>query len=536
MKHLKIIRAAVAGLALGALAFSPALARAATASGESWNEVYRADYDVPRGIYTGKSPFMRSSTPVRPAPAPSPAAPAPRPPTPTPQSGCSTMRSGPVMLAKTMPGEAIVGQEFMSELKVTAIECAANVVITDLVPAGSTYVRSEPAATVDGDKLTWRYATLEAGEVKSIKVWLKPEREGMLLNCASISADPRICAVVMVGKPNITIQKTGPQAATIGADVAYNIVVRNTGTAVARNVVVTDPVPEGLTHASGQREVTFSVGDLGPGASKNYTVSFKAAKRGKVCNVATVNTSNAGKATAEACTTIMQPGLKIEKVAKDKELFINRVATYDILVSNTGDTALNGVTVTDAAAPETKIVEAVGGTVSGNLATWRVGDLPAGGKKTLTVKLLSAVPGRFCNTATATTAEGLRESSQACTDWAGVTGVLVEVVDDPDPIQVGESTTFTIRVTNQGTTKSIEDINIVAMFKDEMDPTTASNSGAISGKNVKWPTVSTLAPKQSITYTLKGKGVKAGDHRLEVQVTTKLRSVPITELESTTVY
>lgn len=145
--------------------------------------------------------------------------------------------------------------------------------------------------------------------------------------------------------------------------------------------------------------------------------------------------SNAGRVNAEACTTIVQPGLKLVKDTTDKQLLINRAATYTIVVSNIGDVPLTEVVVTDTAAPETRIASADAGRVSGNTATWNVGQLAPGQQKELTVKVLSTVPGRFCDTATVATAQGLRESAQACTEWIGVTGVLVEVVDDPDPIQ-----------------------------------------------------------------------------------------------------
>jgi uncharacterized repeat protein (TIGR01451 family) len=125
---------------------------------------------------------------------------------------------------------------------------------------------------------------------------------------------------------------------------------------------------------------------------------------------------------------------------------------------------------------------------------------------------------------------------QTCTEWIGVTGVLVEVVDDPDPIQVGETTTFTIRVTNQGTTSAIQDLTIKAFFPEETTPSSASNGGTVSGKNVTWAPVSSVPAKQTITYTIQAKGVKAGDSRMRVEVTTRLRQNAIVELESTTVY
>ncbi len=439
-------------------------------------------------------------------------------------------------MGKKMPPEVTLGQEFMYELNPTAAACAGNVVVTDQVPAGASYVRSEPAAEVSGDRLVWRLGEMQPGEARPIKVWLRADKEGRLASCAMVSADPRVCGETLVGKPVLAITKTGPETAQLGSEVTYTIVVSNSGSAVAQGVVVTDTVPQGLSHSSGQRELSVTVGDLGPGQSKSIPITLRADQRGKFCNGAVAASSNAGRVSAEACTTVVQPGVKIVKTALEKEVLINRVASYTIVVSNTGDVPLTGVVVTDRVAAETTITAAEGGTASGNVAQWQVGELKPGEEKTLGLKVMSRNPGRFCNTATVTTAQGLQDSSEACTEWIGVTGVLVEVVDDPDPIQVGETTTFTIRVTNQGSSRDIEDVNVKSVFEEQMDPTTASGGGVVEGKTVTWPTVARLAPKQSITYTVVGKAVKAGDHRMQTQVTTRDRTTPIVELESTTVY
>lgn len=491
-------------------------------------------YDNPIGrTYTGKSPFQNKYEPAEPAPAPEvkPAKPAPAP-RPVASETCPYM----VNLTKRAPSIVTVGEEFSYELTAQAVCDVGDVTVVDTLPGGVTYVSSEPAGKKDENRLTWVFPALNRGETKTIKVTVKATGEGQLVNCATVSAIPRVCVTTLVGKPQLSIKKTGPEMAQLGQEVAYNIVVQNTGNTIAKNVVVTDTVPEGLTAAGGQKELTFTVGDLAPNQAKSIPVVLKADKRGKHCNKAVASSSNAGKAESEACTTVVQSGVKIAKSTKDKELLINRTASYEIVVSNTGDTDLTGVVVTDTAAPETVIVAAEGATVSGNTASWNIGTLKASEKKTLTVKVLSRVPGKFCDTASVSTAQGLRDSAQDCTEWIGVTGVLVEVVDDPDPIQIGETTTFTIRVTNQGGTRNIEDLNVKATFAEQMDAVTASSGGTISGKNVTFPTVSTLAPKQSVTYTITGKAAKAGDHRLQVDVTTKARTNPIVELESTTVY
>ena len=218
--------------------------------------------------------------------------------------------------------------------------------------------------------------------------------------------------------------------------------------------------------------------------------------------------------------------------------FLGRTATYNIVVSNTGDTDLSGVVVTDTAAAETVIATADGATVSGNVATWNLGTLKSGEKKSLAVKVLSKVPGKFCDTASVACAQGLKDSAQDCTVWKGVTGVLLEMVDDPDPIQVGETSKYTIRVTNQGTTQDIRDLNIVTTLPAELEvvPGTVSDGGVASGKTITWPAVPQIAPKAFVVRSYTAKAVKAGDARSKVAITTSMRKEPIDKFESTTVY
>ena len=448
------------------------------------------------------------------------------------KTGCSESTGGLIRMAKTMPAEATLGGEFVAELTIIANGCAANVVVRDTVPTGASYVRSEPAATVEGDQLIWKLGNLDAGQTVKGKVWFKAEKEGQLVSCATVSADPRVCGMTFVGKPVLAIEKTGPENAILGADVTYNIVVKNTGTSVARGVVVTDPVPTGMSHSSGKSELSFDVGDLAPGQSKPLAVTFKANQRGKVCNTATANSSNAGKVSDDACTVVLVPGLKVEKTGT-KEQILGRNADYEIVVSNTGDTTLNNVVVSDNAPAGTTIVAAPGATLNGNKATWTLAELKPGAKVAQTIKLTSKAAGNHCNNVTAS-AGSLSESAKACTLWKGIGAVLLEAVDDPDPIQVGENTTYTIKVTNQGFA-DIHNVKILASFDEEVTPV-SSAQGTVSGRTVNFPSVATLGTKQVVTYTITVKGTKVGDSRNKIVLTSEELASPVEKTESTTVY
>ncbi len=478
------------------------------------------------GRQWGETPA--APTAVAPAAKPAPAAPSAAPaPAAAPQA-CSTIKTGLVNLSKTAPAEASLGQEYTVDLAAKAVACAANVVITDHVPAGASYVRSEPAATVDGNTLTWKLGEMDAGQVQNIKVTLKADQEGTLASCAMVAADPRACAATFVGKASLSIAKTGPATATLGADVTYNIVVKNTGNTIARNVVITDAVPAGL---SGQ-PASVTVGDLAPGQAKNIAVTFKADKRGKACNTAVATASNAAKVSAEACTVVQQPGLKIAKTGTKTQI-IGRNADYEVVVFNTGDTSLENVVVTDTAPEGTVIAAAPGATVKGNKATWNIASLAAGAKQAFAVKLTGKTGGEHCNTATAT-AGNMTDSAQSCTTWKGVAAVLLEVVDDPDPLQAGEVTTYTITVKNQGFA-DIHNMKIVSSFAGEVAPV-SSEQGSVSGQDVSFPSVPVLAAKQSVVYTIKVKAVSVGDSRNKTTLTCDEIKTPVVEEESTTVY
>lgn len=449
------------------------------------------------------------------------------------RQNCAEPTRGLVSLAKQMPKEATLGQTFEYQLIMTAQDCVDNVVVTDQVPAGATYVKSEPAAQVEGGRLLWRINPMDGGQSSTLRVWLKADKEGTLASCATISADPRVCAGTFVGKPTLSIEKSGPETATLGSTVNYTILVSNKGSAVAKSVVVTDTVPAGLESANGQKELVFEVGDLAPNQSKTLTVPLRAATRGKHCNTAVAVSSNAGKVSDDACTTVLQPGLKIVKTG-DKERFLGRNASYKITITNPGDTTLTDVVVTDNAPTATTFVSASGATVTGNQAVWRIASFPAGGSQTFDVVLTSRTQGTHCNAATVAAAGGLRESAEACTIWRGLAAVLLEVVDDPDPISADEQNTYTIRVTNQGTA-DLTTINISAIFDEEMSPV-SSPEGTVSGQTVKFPVVPKLAPKQTFTYTIRAKGVKVGDARNKITLSADGLTSPVVEEESTRVY
>jgi uncharacterized repeat protein (TIGR01451 family) len=173
--------------------------------------------------------------------------------------------------------------------------------------------------------------------------------------------------------------------------------------------------------------------------------------------------------------------------------------------------------------------------MSGNNLVWDVGSLAANAPQELCATFTSTGGGTFSFNATAKGACAKQVSTACGTKIIGMSALLLEKADNPDPIQVGETTTYTVKVTNQG---SADDTNVkvVVEFPAEIDPVSASNGGAVSGKKVTFPAFPRLTPKQAFEYSIVAKGAKVGDARVTFIRTSDGIPAPTSAEESTRVY
>ena len=466
-------------------------------------------------------------------PAPAPVAPAITH-APAAKISCSDPTWGLIRMTKTMPEEAALGTNFMTELHLTAQACAANVVVRDTVPANASYVRSEPAASVNGSQLTWQIGNLDAEESRNIKLWLKAEKEGTIMNCASVSADARVCASVHVVKPAIELTKSEPKDVTICDPIPVTLVVRNTGSDHLTGVKISDTLPSGLT-SEGKSSVLFEVGNLGPGESKEFKFNAAAAHTGNYVNSAEATSDQGVTAKASASTAVHQAVLAITCKAREEQ-YLERPFDICLAVSNSGDMSAAGVQVTLPVPSGLKLSSATaGGHVSGNDVVWDLGALAINSPQQVCATFTSTSAGTFEFHASAKGTCATQVATSCETRIIGISALLLEKADNPDPIEVGETTTYTVKVTNQGTADDTN-IKMIVEFPAEIDPVSASNGGVISGKKVTFPAYPRLAPKQAFQYSIVAKGVKVGDARVTFIRTSDGIPAPTSAEESTRVY
>jgi uncharacterized repeat protein (TIGR01451 family) len=326
------------------------------------------------------------------------------------------LNTGVIQLTKTVPAQVRTGDEFSYELKLTALVAAGNVELEDQLPEGAKYVRSEPSAEAKDKDLIWKFRLLDKGDTRTVKVWLKTEKDGALLTGATVSADRRAVASTFVGKPALSLTQAGPEVAATETEVAYLVTIANRGNVLAKDVVITNELPAGLTRSRPELDTNLKVGDLAPGQSKSFPLILKASVRGKLCNRLAASGSNAEKASDELCTTFAATDLQLT-IAGDAKGTIGQPARYRIRVFNSGDTKLTGLIVTSAAPAGARLLQAPDAVVANGIATWAIGELSAGDEKNLELTLSSTTGGRQSSVAEAVTGLGLKRKAETITEW-----------------------------------------------------------------------------------------------------------------------
>jgi uncharacterized repeat protein (TIGR01451 family) len=216
--------------------------------------------------------------------------------------------------------------------------------------------------------------------------------------------------------------------------------------------------------------------------------------------------------------------------------YLGREVTFEIQVTNRGDGPAQDVVVKDTVAGGVQFVSADNhGVREGDTVVWRLGTLDAGKAQTLKLTMRCDQIGLVTNAATVSY---LAEVATGCSfEVKGVPAILLECVDDPDPIEVGGVLTYTITVLNQGTAVGTNiAVNCTLPPEQEYVSSDGPTTAKAAGKAVTFAPLPTLAPKATAVFRVKVKGVAAGDVRFMVELNSDQLTRPVMETESTQIY
>jgi uncharacterized repeat protein (TIGR01451 family)/uncharacterized delta-60 repeat protein len=200
-------------------------------------------------------------------------------------------------LAITAPASATQGATLTYSISVSNAGPAAatNVIITDTLPSGVSYVTNSTNWVGTNGVLTSTPTNLAVGSNVTFTIEVIPDDLGYITNIAAATAnqpDPNInnvqTNVVLVSAPSADLGVTlsGSQnPVPDGANVTYAIVVTNNGPSTATNVTAINVLPAGfrpgtitpaplsvVTNASGTVSITWNVGAMGSGSYATLTI------------------------------------------------------------------------------------------------------------------------------------------------------------------------------------------------------------------------------------------------------------------------
>ncbi len=434
--------------------------------------------------------------------------------------------------------------EFPITLTNTSQVDASNVVLRNTIPEGMEFIGSNPQAQMSGNTLTWNLTDLPAQTSRQVIVRMKAKASGTHMNEVLVQASDgvqsqSICSVA-VGEPVLSLSQTCPSTVIVGDTAEFSVTVANTGTGAATDVQVTAVVPHGMSHDSGQAEITRNIGTVAAGSTATEVFTFTAIQPGSATNVVHVTGGKNLRDQATCDLTIEQPGIAITKTGPDNR-FLGTTATYTIEVGNPGSAPTTGVVVHDTL-PRGFAFEGANPqgahAPNSNDVSWNLGTIAPGDSKTLQVTGRAVSEGRHCNVATVQSERGLQDRAEACTTVEGIAALLLEVTDSPDPVEIGTQTTYSIIVTNQGTANATN-IKISATIPDGMEYVSSTGSTArlvVLGKLVDFDPIPILEPKDTLTFTVTVKGVQPGDLRFRVEMNADQLTSPVLDEESTKLY
>lgn len=242
-----------------------------------------------------------------------------------------TPASADLSVVKTGPVTIVASTDLAYSLTVTndGPSDAAGVVLTDILPAGTTFVSS----TCGANPCAIGALPSGASVVVTLVANVDADATGPLVNTATVTAttsDPSPAndtstfeTAVTPAPADLSITKTAdfPES-IVGANATYTIVVTNNGPGAADDVVVTDELPAGTTlvsssaGCSGTTTVTCAVGTLAAGASATIEIVVTLPSTpGTVTNTASVSTSSTDPAGGnDAASTNIEAHLPTEAI------------------------------------------------------------------------------------------------------------------------------------------------------------------------------------------------------------------------------
>lgn len=346
--------------------------------------------------------------------------------------------------------------------------------------------------------------------------------------------------------PKLFLDVRKPESVAVGADVAFDITIRNEGGEAAERVEVFCTFERGLEFPGKKlKTVKRSIGQVAAGDAQIMTLTLVANKVGRQCVQFTVKLDGKEAVWKSVCTTVTQKAISVSIVGPGRRTVESR-AEYNVKIVNVSNRSLTGVNATlfhdDVLIPR----EATEGAEEGDgRLSWNLGDLQPGEGLQLQVEFECArVSDQVKLHAEVNAVEQTAERSEAVMRIVSLPGVLdLRVSDEDDPVAVGQEFFYVVEVRNRGF-QSAQDVQVsvspspgIRLLDAEIHQGTQrqSSSHQVSARSWEFEPVSHFPAEGRLQIRIHAKAIRPGDHQLRAAVKSDLATTSHTVDELTTV-
>jgi uncharacterized repeat protein (TIGR01451 family) len=254
------------------------------------------------------------------------------------------VREPKLVLKASAPEKVLVGDPATISLTVTnpGDGAADQVRVHALLSEGLEHAR--------GKDVPFDIGTLAAGESRTVQVICGTHGGGAQHCEATAEAEGGLSARDSVNfaliAPRLEVQVVGPALRYLERKALYTLKITNSGDAPATNVTVGDVVPDGFKvlaasdggrHDFSSRTVSWFVGEIGPGQTRQVQLEVLAINAGVHKHRATAVAARGLRADSEWITRVEGlSAIMMEVVDAEDPIEVNGEEVYEIRVSNTG--------------------------------------------------------------------------------------------------------------------------------------------------------------------------------------------------------
>jgi uncharacterized repeat protein (TIGR01451 family) len=441
-------------------------------------------------------------------------------------------------IEKTGPSSLYAGQPatYFVTVRNTSNQALLHVRVEDELSTGAKVLKSEPAAEMQQNKLTWNIDRMERGEERRFKVDFLPTGKGDLQARATAycSCDSAMQAHVFAYE--VTLNLKGPQTVQVGETAEFEIQLTNTGDVPATHVVVRDELPEGMVHSNGN-SIEAPLGTLAPGEKKILPLRLRVVHKGLQHNRVYVLSED--KVITDRTMEIQaeEPLVTLHALEK-QDVLVNHDVELILDVAGTGSTPATA-TIVDRLPEGLEFISASdGGKYDGGLrtVTWKMDSLTADRTQSLHIRAVARKVGDWKTDITVASDRPGEMRFRQAVHVEAPSGVILDMAEKDEPMETGTEKVYSVHLINQGDNPTCA-VQVRAIVPEGMAFVSAESPTRFHEKEqeISFDPITEMQGKSEATFRVRVRALKAGEWRFRVFLSCDRGDKPVCKEESTPV-